>query len=75
MNTQECIKHRKLGVAHARQEHISGLLERIRQLEKDVENNNRWMRDVLTDFDIPFPTDDHIIGFRAAIWDWMYEHA
>ena len=36
------------------------------ELERDEE---RWMRDVLTDFRIPF--DDHEVGRRVALTGWM----
>ena len=36
---------------------------------KCAEDNDRWMRDVLTDFRIPF--DDHLIGRRLALAQWM----
>jgi len=32
-------------------------------------DNDRWMREVLTDFKIPF--DDHKIGRRLAFTQWM----
>jgi hypothetical protein len=38
-------------------------------LEKVLDDNDRWMREVLTDFRIAF--DDHKIGRRLAFTQWM----
>lgn len=35
-------------------------------------DNDRWMREVLTDFKIQF--DDHPIGRRLAFTQWMADH-
>jgi hypothetical protein len=35
-------------------------------------DNERWMREVLTDFKIPF--DDHEQGRRLALVAWMADH-
>lgn len=39
------------------------------QLQAELDDNDRWMREVLTDFKIPF--DDHKIGMRLAFTQWM----
>jgi hypothetical protein len=41
----------------------------IERLQAEVADEERWMREVLTDFRIPF--DDHKQGRRAAIVCWM----
>lgn len=46
-------------------------VEIIRRLESELADNERWMREVLTDFRIPF--DDHKIGRRLAFTRWMFE--
>jgi hypothetical protein len=60
--------------------HCHGSLERyedpaaveiIGRLETEVADNERWMREVLTDFRIPF--DDHKIGRRLAFTQWMHD--
>ncbi len=60
--------------------HCHGSLERyedpaavdiIGKLESELADNERWMREVLTDFRIPF--DDHKIGRRLAFTQWMLE--
>lgn len=37
-----------------------------------IEDHERWLREVLTDFRIPF--DDHETGRRLALTYWMVEH-
>lgn len=44
-------------------------VEIINRLEKEIDDNDRWMREVLTDFRIPF--DDHKMGRRLAFTQWM----
>ena len=46
----------------------SSLLE-IERLQADTDSNDCWMREVLTDFNIPY--DDHKVGRRLAITQWM----
>ena len=46
-------------------------VEIIGTLENEIADNERWMREVLTDFRIPF--DDHKIGRRLAFTQWMFE--
>ena len=46
-------------------------VEIIGRLESELADNERWMREVLTDFRIPF--DDHKIGRRMAFTQWMFE--
>ena len=43
------------------------------EAETELSDNDRWMREVLTDFKIPF--DDHKTGRRWAFTRWMAEHA
>jgi hypothetical protein len=61
--------------------HCHGSLERyedpkaieiIDKLEAELADNERWMREVLIDFRIPF--DDHKVGRRRALAQWMIEH-
>ena len=46
---------------------------RLKQIIKarELADNERWMRAVLTDFRIPF--DDHKTGRRMAFTQWMFE--
>ncbi len=48
-------------------------VEIIGKLESELADNERWMREVLTDFRITF--DDHKIGLRRAFTQWMIEHS
>lgn len=41
------------------------------QLAREVVDDERWIREVLTDFGIPF--DDHKVGRRIALTQWMAE--
>lgn len=41
------------------------------QLAREVADDERWIREVLTDFGIPF--DDHKVGRRIALTQWMAE--
>lgn len=43
---------------------------RIRELQAEVADGERWLREVLTDYRIPF--DDHKVGRRLAIVNWMF---
>ncbi len=46
--------------------------ERInRMMLEELEDNDRWLRQILTDFRIPF--DDHKHGRRIALNRWMIE--
>mgnify|MGYP001559819182 CR=1 FL=1 len=61
---------------------VQGLRDEIRELVAenitlresidDQADNEGWMREVLTDFRIPF--DDHKIGRRFALTQWMSTH-
>lgn len=42
-----------------------------RRMELELSENERWMREVLTDFKIPF--DDHKVGMRIALTKWMHD--
>ena len=44
-------------------------LAEIEHLQADTDSNDCWMREVLTDFNIPY--DDHKVGRRLAITRWM----
>ncbi len=44
-------------------------VDMIGKLENELADNDRWMREVLTDFRIPF--DDHKVGRRLAFTQWM----
>lgn len=46
-------------------------VEIIGRLESELADNERWMREVLTDFRIAF--DDHKTGRRLAFTQWMFE--
>ena len=39
--------------------------------EHKINDEERWMREVLTDFRIPF--DDHEVGRRVALVEWMQQ--
>ena len=41
------------------------------QLARQVADDERWIKEVLTDFGIPF--DDHRVGRRIALTQWMAE--
>lgn len=41
------------------------------QLARQVADDERWIKEVLTDFGIPF--DDHRVGRRIALTQWMTE--
>ncbi len=43
--------------------------DELSEANKQNAGNERWMREVLTDFRIPF--DDHLIGRRIALAQWM----
>lgn len=44
----------------------------IEQLSTELTDHDRWIKDVLTDFKISF--DDHKIGRRMALTQWMRDH-
>lgn len=37
-----------------------------------LQSYERWLNEVLTDFKIPF--EDHAVGKRIALLNWMQEH-
>ena len=41
------------------------------QLARQIADDERWIKEVLTDFGIPF--DDHRVGRRIALTQWMVE--
>lgn len=47
------------------------LRQKLKHAEDELEDNERWMREVLTDFRIQF--DDHKVGRRLAFVQWMAE--
>ena len=50
----------------------SRAMESIGKLEAELVDNEKWMREVLADFRIPF--DDHKVGRRLAFTQWMCDH-
>lgn len=47
------------------------LRDELAEVKTEVDDNERWMREVLTDFRIQF--DDHKVGRRLAFTYWMAE--
>lgn len=47
------------------EQHIAALEGRITELEAELDDNDRWMREVLTDFKVDY--DDHKIGRRISM--------
>lgn len=45
----------------------------VQKLTKENEDNERWQREVLTDYKIPF--DDHTTARRLAFTYWMFDRA
>ena len=55
------------------QEHDKNIIASFLHRAVEMESNDweRWAREVCTDFRIPF--DDHKVGLRMAITQWMAE--
>ncbi len=54
-----------------KQREIADLEFKLQQNENEWRDWERWAREVCTDFKLPF--DDHKVGMRLAITQWMAE--
>lgn len=50
---------------------VKALQRNVIDLLEETSDNDRWIREVLVDFAIPF--DDHKVGRRIALTQWMVE--